>query len=231
MMPALPAAGPSTLCAWLQTYAQRLREGVYTVSCTRARFGESVIREDLNCPGAFDQNFEHGVGCCLWSKVLRACCPVARPVHQFVLLIAWGDAFEGAACRQCVQRVVALCGGIEAPLSTVANNLFNHYLVVLPRYRRFSMYIQRARRCELNKISRFGYPFTSLRHQYTNVGVNIGTDGEFLAGLCIPESLRVFAACVSSACMMSADACHKRQECLTDGLDQSDVWAGETLDT
>lgn len=59
-VPGLPAAGPPALCAWLQTYAQRLREGVYTVSYSRARFGESVIHEDLDRPGtSWPENLAH----------------------------------------------------------------------------------------------------------------------------------------------------------------------------
>jgi hypothetical protein len=33
----LPAAGPPVLCAWLLTYAQRLRAGVYRATRERAR--------------------------------------------------------------------------------------------------------------------------------------------------------------------------------------------------
>jgi hypothetical protein len=33
----IPQRGPVKLCAWLTTYAQRLRDGIYTASRTRAR--------------------------------------------------------------------------------------------------------------------------------------------------------------------------------------------------
>lgn len=33
----VPSAGPAVLCAWLATYAERLRCGIYEASRTRAR--------------------------------------------------------------------------------------------------------------------------------------------------------------------------------------------------